>query len=190
MLGSVTDRTRLPTTSYAVLGLLSFRGAMSGYDLKKWSDFSLRFFFWSPATSNIYGELTRLRSLGYVTAREVRQDDLRNKRVFSITKDGRAALERWLRDAPIEPSVLKEHALLRVWLGDSTEPDRLIEVVKEQEQAAQATLAQLEHSIAEARKSERFSYPVLVEEWCERVTKARAEAYAELRAKLEKKART
>ena len=50
MLGSVTDRTRLPTTSYAVLGLLSFRGAMSGYDLKKWSDFSLRFFFWSPAT--------------------------------------------------------------------------------------------------------------------------------------------
>src|SRR5437899_2905799 len=64
MLGSVTDRTRLPTTSYAVLGLLSFRGAMSRYDLKKWSDFSLRFFCWSPATSNIYGELKRLRSLG------------------------------------------------------------------------------------------------------------------------------
>jgi DNA-binding PadR family transcriptional regulator len=180
------DPPQLPTTSYAVLGLLSFGGEFSGYDLKKWADFSLRFFFWSPATSNIYGELKRLRSLGYVTAREAPQDDLRNKRMFSITPAGQAALEQWLDEAPVEPPVLKEHGLLRVWLGHATDRDRLIEVVTEQEDIARRTLDELRDSLSKARKNERYSNAVLVEEWCERVTEARADAYADLRAKLAK----
>jgi DNA-binding PadR family transcriptional regulator len=188
-LDEMAEAPQLPTTAWAVLGLLSFGGELSGYDLKKWADFSLRFFFWSPATSNIYGELKRLRSLGYVAAREAPQDDLRNKRMFSITDAGRAALETWLADAPIEPPVLKEHALLRVWLGHNTDRDRLIEIVDAQEKAANETLAELKHSIAVARKNERYSYAVLVEEWCEQVTEARAAAYADLRTKLARKRR-
>ena len=37
----------LPATGYAVLGLLSFGKALSGYELKRWADHSLRYFFWS-----------------------------------------------------------------------------------------------------------------------------------------------
>lgn len=37
-----------------MLGLLSFDQELSGYDLKKWADGSLRFFYWSPAISQIY----------------------------------------------------------------------------------------------------------------------------------------
>ena len=55
-------------TAYALLGLLSFDRELSGYDLKKWADSSLRFFYWSPATSQIYVELKRLEKLGFVTA--------------------------------------------------------------------------------------------------------------------------
>jgi len=44
----------VPATGYAVLGLLSFGEALSGYDLKQWADHSLRYFFWSPAQSAIY----------------------------------------------------------------------------------------------------------------------------------------
>ena len=35
----------LPPSSYAVLGLLSFGRALSGYDLKQWADHSLHYFF-------------------------------------------------------------------------------------------------------------------------------------------------
>ena len=82
----------LPMTAYALLGLLSFDRELSGYDLKKWADSSLRFFYWSPATSQIYAELKRLEKLGLVSARETPQDELRNKRVYRITDAGRDAL--------------------------------------------------------------------------------------------------
>ncbi|MGG2463722.1 PadR family transcriptional regulator [Streptomyces sp. RGM 3693] len=41
----------LPPTAWAVLGLLSFRGARTGYELKKWADSSLRF-FWADGTDD------------------------------------------------------------------------------------------------------------------------------------------
>ena len=50
----------LPSTSYAVLGLLSGGRELSGYDLRKWAANSLQFFYWSPSLSHIYTELRRL----------------------------------------------------------------------------------------------------------------------------------
>jgi len=44
----------LPTTSYVILGLLTFR-EMSGYDLKQLINKSITHFYWSPAKSQIYG---------------------------------------------------------------------------------------------------------------------------------------
>ena len=60
--------SELPATAWTVLGLLSFGTDLSGYDLKKWADNSLRFFYWSPAASQIYAELRRLERLGYATS--------------------------------------------------------------------------------------------------------------------------
>ena len=106
----------LPATAYAVLGLLSFGRELSGYDLKKWADSILRFFYWAPAVSQIYGELKRLDRLGYVSSREVPQDELRNKRVYRITDDGPRRAHRVGRADEVEPPVLK-HSPPRVWLG-------------------------------------------------------------------------
>ena len=61
------DAAPLPSlraTSWAVLGLLSFGEELSGYDLKKWADWSLRFFYWAPSYSQIYGELRKLEEIG------------------------------------------------------------------------------------------------------------------------------
>ena len=52
----------LPTTSYVILGLLTLR-EMSGYDLKQLINKSITHFYWSPAKSQIYGELRRLESV-------------------------------------------------------------------------------------------------------------------------------
>src|ERR1039458_7715997 len=90
--GNEADAASVPATGWAVLGLLSFGRELTGYDLKKWADHSLRFFYWSPAISQIYSELKRLERLGYVTSRTVAQDELRNKRVYAISEEGRMAL--------------------------------------------------------------------------------------------------
>jgi DNA-binding PadR family transcriptional regulator len=73
----------LPGTAYAVLGLLSFGPELSGYELRQLALNSLRFFYWTPAQSQIYRELRRLAGLGYVTGREVSQDSRPDKVAYS-----------------------------------------------------------------------------------------------------------
>ena len=113
MTNSTTDRG-LPATSYAILGLISF-GEMSGYDVKRFADRSIGYFFWSPASSQIYAELRRLRSLGYVRDREVRQERRPDKRLYRITGDGEQALQRWLERSDVTPDMSKSLFLLKLF---------------------------------------------------------------------------
>src|SRR5690242_1918293 len=81
MTSSQTSKKQdLPATAWAVLGLLSFPGERTGYELKKWADSSLRFFYWSPAISQIYAELRRLEELGYAASTRSGPEEARAKR--------------------------------------------------------------------------------------------------------------
>ena len=124
------DLPAIPATAWAVLGLLSFERELSGYDIKQWADAILRFFYWSPATSQIYAELRRLEDLGLVVSHVVARDDVRGKRVYRITPAGREALERWQLETDAEASVLKHGLMLRLWLGHLAPPDRLREQIE------------------------------------------------------------
>jgi DNA-binding PadR family transcriptional regulator len=157
-----SDQTRLPATAYAVLGLLSFGRELSGYDLKKWADSSLRFFYWSPAVSQIYGELKRLDRLGYVSSREVPQDELRNKRVYRLTDKGRTALTAWIEQDEVEPPVLKHSPLLRVWLGHLTQPDRIRELLGTYRSNTEEMLEAARKAEAGARNNAEWRYPEMV----------------------------
>jgi DNA-binding PadR family transcriptional regulator len=153
----------LPATAYAVLGLLSFGRELSGYDLKKWADSSLRFFYWAPAVSQIYGELKRLDRLGFVSSREVPQDELRNKRVYRITDTGTAALTAWVENADVEPPVLKHSPLLRVWLGHLTTTDRTRELLLSHRANTEQMLEDARKAEASARNNpSEWHYPELV----------------------------
>jgi DNA-binding PadR family transcriptional regulator len=182
--GAVDRPPRLPATAWAVLGLLSFPGERSGYELKKWADHSLRFFYWSPAISNIYGELKRLLRLGYVVARELPEGSPRNRRVYRITDDGVDALARWIEDEPVEAPVLKDQALLRVWLGHVAGKDRVLALVASEEEQARRMIADVTHSLQRAQETMGPSYAGLVEQWCLRYATARLDAFAELRQTL------
>ena len=116
---------QLATTGYAILGVLSFNRELSGYDVKKWADASLRFFYWSPALSQVYTELGRLERRGLVSSRTVPRDEVRDKRVFRITDLGREQLARWVDEAPVEVPVLKHSVVLRAWLGHLAQPEQL-----------------------------------------------------------------
>ncbi|MFG2826720.1 helix-turn-helix transcriptional regulator [Streptomyces sp. NPDC048434] len=163
------ERPALPATSWAVLGLLSFGEELSGYDLKKWSDGSLRFFYWSPSFSQIYGELKRLEKVGYVSSRMVAQETgNRDKRVYVITDEGLAAVRHWAHEAPVEPPVLKHGVMLRLWLGHLLEAEQMREVLGRHREYAETMRQRAETDAEGAPAEDSSAYPSLVLKWSER----------------------
>jgi DNA-binding PadR family transcriptional regulator len=161
---SGTSGNRLPNTSYAVLGMLSFGDELSGYQLKKRAD-NLRFFYWSPAHSQIYAELRRLEKLGFVTHREVRQVRRPDKRVYRITSSGQEAFETWMNEAPVEPVSLKHSVVLRLFFGHAGDPQRLREVLSDYAEQMSEVIEDLQGISDEISESDQFFYPAVVAEW-------------------------
>ena len=63
--------------------MLAFGEEVSGYDIKKWADWSVGYFYWSPSFSQIYSELKRLESHGYATSRVQHDGGPRGRRAHS-----------------------------------------------------------------------------------------------------------
>ena len=181
--------SELPPTAWAVLGMLSFGRDLSGYDLKKWADNSLRFFYWSPASSQIYAELRRLEERGFVTSKVAAQDDLRNKRLFTITTLGRDAISDWVQHSPVEPPVLKHSVALRAWLGHLADPDRLRAVVGEHRDNSAELARQADGAATTAAKTPGWEYPALVTRWSQRYFEAEQRLAEEMLADLDELAR-
>ncbi|MFF9011927.1 PadR family transcriptional regulator [Streptomyces sp. NPDC014870] len=155
----------MPQTAWAVLGLLSFPGERTGYELKKWADASLRFFYWSPAISQIYAELRRLESCGYVTSARSGPDEPRTKRRYAITEAGRAALAAWAGGDGGGAVVLKHPLVLRVWLGHLAEPDRLRALVEEHIERTRAELKEARDALAHAESAPQWRHPAVALRW-------------------------
>ncbi|MEV2254112.1 PadR family transcriptional regulator [Streptomyces sp. NPDC050147] len=156
----------LPPTAWAVLGLLSFPGERTGYELKKWADASLRHFYWAPAISQIYAELRRLEALGYATSRRSGPEEPRAKRSYSITAEGRAALVGWAGGAEdAGPAVLKHPLLLRVWLGHLAAPEHLRALVAEHIAHTRGELKEVHDALARADGEAAWTHPQIALRW-------------------------
>src|SRR5689334_13380547 len=92
---------RLPTTSYALLGLLRLR-PHTAYDLTQQASRSLAF-VWQTSESQLYEEPKRLVRLGLVAADEEPAGPRRTRTVYEITDAGRDALAAWLATPPSPP---------------------------------------------------------------------------------------
>ncbi len=114
----------LPTTSYALLGLLTLGDDLTGYELKQRADNTLRFYWVAPAMSQVYNELTRLTELGLVKARGDETAPVRRTQRYQITPKGRRDLQRWLRRANPDFPTLKHPVALRLLLGHLVEPEQ------------------------------------------------------------------
>jgi DNA-binding PadR family transcriptional regulator len=79
---------------HAILGFLTYQ-PLSGYDLKKFFDESVRH-FWSATQSQIYRSLARMAETGWVKMESVEQDDRPDRKVYHITKEGENELLQWL----------------------------------------------------------------------------------------------
>ena len=173
----------LPPTAWAVLGLLSFGRDLSGYDLKKWADSSLRFFYWSPATSQIYGELRRLEGLGYATSVVAARDEVRGKRLYRITDAGREALREWLHTEP-DATVLKHGTMLRIWLGHLTSEEEIRALVERHRVELLAQLDDARYAAARAAEDGAWTFPQRVTRWAVRRIETELALLDELVAEL------
>ncbi|QNS07721.1 PadR family transcriptional regulator [Streptomyces xanthii] len=168
--------TSLPPTAWAVLGLLSFPGERTGYELKKWADASLRFFYGAPAFSQIYAELRRLEELGHVTSRRSGPQEPRTKRSYAITEQGRAALAAWADGGQdVDPVGLRHPVVLRVWLGHLATPERLETLVREHVARTEGELKEVRDALARADGVEAWAHPQIALRWSERRLEAEIE---------------
>ncbi len=126
---------------------------MSGYDLKQLADRSIRFFYWSPASSQIYAELRRLAERGYATEREVEQARRPDKRVYRITDTGLTALREWLTEGDSGPDVVKSAFMLRVFFGRHAPVESLVEEIEQDRSRALAVLESFRESERECAGS-------------------------------------
>ena len=134
-------RARVNPTEFAILGLLAER-ARSGYDIK--TDVEQRLsYFWSESYGHIYPMLRRLLQRKLIAVRAVRRQRGRpERRIYSITAEGRRALAAWF-DAPPSVPRPRNELLLRLFLGRHSRRETLVRDVAEYRAHVAGTLRRL-----------------------------------------------
>jgi PadR family transcriptional regulator AphA len=117
--------SELTAVSYVVLGLVGEGGA-GAHDLVQMMRRGGVYYAVSP--SQVYAEPKRLERLGYLTARE-EPGRTRPRKVYSLTKRGRAAVRDWM-SAPAAFPRLQHEGAVRVMCGDLAGGRRVLESLR------------------------------------------------------------
>ena len=124
-----------------MLGLLA-REPCSGYDLIRRMEEPVGF-FWHARRSQIYPELARLEAAGLLRRTVVAQQDRPDKKVYEITRDGLAALRRWIA-APTKPMLDRDEFMLKVYSSWLVSPEQALALIREHEARHTSRLARYE----------------------------------------------
>lgn len=115
-------------TVYVLLGLLNHE-ELTGYEMKKRIDRSLRF-FWDAGFGQIYPTLKFLEERGWVEKRSDTMGQKLERILYSITEMGRAELSRWLMEPPGE-EVVKYEILLKLFFGGAQTLSQNLHLIEE-----------------------------------------------------------
>ena len=146
---------KINKTKYALLGLLSL-GPMSGYDIKKFTDISISY-FWNENFGHIYPVLKKMEEDGLVTKRVEATEGRPNRNVYSITDSGKDELQGWFSISPEEHSIRNE-LLLKIFFGALTSKEKIINMIKDEKERIEKKFEAL-NSIEEmivANKGDKF----------------------------------
>lgn len=92
---------------YALLGFIDVFPDTSGYDLKKYFEVSVNY-YWSATHSQIYRTLDELNAEGFINQRIINQEDKPNRKVYTITENGKNSLVEWLKQPADLPAIRHE----------------------------------------------------------------------------------
>jgi DNA-binding PadR family transcriptional regulator len=128
----------LPTTSYAILGMLALR-PWTAYELTQQLRRSLSY-CWPKAESVLYDEPKRLVRLGLATAQR-EPVGRRTRTAYAITGEGRRALGAWLATRPGPPRFEFE-TMLRLVYADQGSKEELLDAVRAARRWAEGRFAE------------------------------------------------
>jgi PadR family transcriptional regulator AphA len=105
-------RVLLMSLKHVVLTALHQHGNLTGYDINKEFDRMLGF-FWRASHQQVYRELGKLVEEKLVTFSVIEQLDKPDKKVYTLTVEGRNSLQDWLA-SPIKPKGTNDELLVRL----------------------------------------------------------------------------
>lgn len=120
---SIPPPVRLSPTSYLVLGLIGLRGASTPYDLKRAVSRSVSY-FWPFPHSQLYSEPERLVEAGLLSRKD--ETGGRHRKTYTLTKDGRRALQSWVKTPPGEIFEMRDIAVLQLFFSEFMSEDDLV----------------------------------------------------------------
>jgi len=121
----LADMSSLSPTARVILGLVAW-SPRTGYEIKQITDRSTRF-FWGASYGQIYPELRRLEAAGLVGSREEPRGRV-PRRIYSLTKEGRRALDAWLEEAD-ETYEFRDEGLLKLFFGDLLPAEHRLDLI-------------------------------------------------------------
>ena len=129
---------------HGLLGLLNYE-SMTGYELNKEFNASLGH-FWQAKASQIYRELDAMEQSGWLTSERIIQDEKPNKRVYSLTQQGRAEFLNWLTLLDPMKNTMRTRStfLMRVFFGGELSKDATVELLRSLRQTANEYTRELE----------------------------------------------
>lgn len=114
--------------AHGILGFLSYT-SMTGYDLTKAFDSSVRF-FWYAQSSHIYLKLNKLEKKGLISCEYIIQQARPNKKLYSITPAGKEEFLKWIAQESADDYKTKDEFLMRIFFSGNrtiTENIRMLE---------------------------------------------------------------
>jgi DNA-binding PadR family transcriptional regulator len=118
----------MSTLRYAILGLLS-RKSMTGYELSKEFETNL-FEFWNTKHSQIYPELKNLTQSGLVEYTIQISGNVMEKKVYSLTQEGKDAFFQWAQTESDTITVPKDEFRLRLYFSDEIPTERRLALLR------------------------------------------------------------
>ena len=115
---------------YGLLGFLHYR-PMTGYEIKKYMDGSTAN-FWNAKLSQIYTALKSLEQEGLVHSSKQAQKERPDKRIYTITPEGRSNLQKWLVEPSTEVSQRKDTFLLKLFFAAQTDKESALALLRMQ----------------------------------------------------------
>jgi PadR family transcriptional regulator, regulatory protein AphA len=147
---------------YVLLGFLNYQ-PQTGYELKQAINRSTMH-FWHAELSQIYVTLKALEDEGYAASKIQPQAERPDRRVYTITRAGRAALAEWLAQPTTELGTKKELLLLKLFFSAQLDKDVLLTQLRVQRDLHQQRYHLIQSEMATEIQQSAEDFPQLAKD--------------------------
>ncbi|NEP61540.1 MAG: PadR family transcriptional regulator [Symploca sp. SIO2G7] len=148
--------------AHTILALLAQRPD-SGYDISKRFDEGLSC-YWKATQQQVYRELSKMESQGWVSFEKIPQAGRPDKKVYSITDSGWTELTRWYTKLSSRTQI-REDLLVKVMIGYKMPRELLLKELRHRQALHQAQLdeyrAREEMCLAESEPTVELQFKYL-----------------------------